>query len=121
MTFDPGWGGGGVVALSRGRGDVHYPRDHVTYPMMHLVSPPPPLFSDRMTDACENITFALFTMRAIMIISVVYVCPLEVGDLTGQGHPTTPPRWDITLQGLPYQLGEHLEPLRGTCLNLITS
>ena len=42
--------------------------DHVTYPMIHLVSPPPPK-CDRMTDACENITFARFVTRAVMTIS----------------------------------------------------
>ena len=45
------------------------PPDHVTYPMMHLVSQPPPLFSDRMTDACKNITFARYATRAVNIHS----------------------------------------------------
>ena len=35
--------------------------------MMHLVSPPPP-FSDRMTDACENIAFARFATRAVNML-----------------------------------------------------
>ena len=31
--------------------------DHVTYRMMHFMSVPPTHPLDRMTDACENITF----------------------------------------------------------------
>ena len=37
--------GRGEVVLSREGGDIHHHPpacDHVTYPMMHLVSPPPP-------------------------------------------------------------------------------
>ena len=63
-------GGGGGIVLSR-EGEVDRtttPQDHVTsspvsYPMMHLVSPPK---CDRMTDACENITFARFATRAVI-------------------------------------------------------
>ena len=63
---DPVQGEGGVVWGGGGLWSTPYPpdrtttRDHVTYPMMHLVSHLLPLFSDRMTNACENITFARF-------------------------------------------------------------
>ena len=58
MTI-PSWGGGGPIQgkvndLSflgewscSGARDIHLPRDHVTYPMMHLVSSPP-----SWTDRC---------------------------------------------------------------------
>ena len=66
--------------LSRGVGvsNVHSPPcDHVTYPMMHLVSPnpsrPPPSFSDRMTDACENITFARYAGGKNAITADVHI------------------------------------------------
>ena len=66
--------GAGVVLSRGGGGHVHrgcvvhhplqdqaLPPNHVTYPMIYLVSHiPSPVFSDRMTDACENITFASF-------------------------------------------------------------
>ena len=60
------------VVLSRGRWISPSP-DHVTYPMMHLVSPlPPPPKLGRMTDACENITFARFaTWVVINIMSLL--------------------------------------------------
>ena len=38
--------------------------DHVTYLMMHLMSPPPPEVGQ--TDASENITFARFPTRAVI-------------------------------------------------------
>ena len=55
-----------VVVLYGVVGPVQGPPtcDLVTYPMMHLVSHPH-LFSSRMTDVCENITFARFTTRAV--------------------------------------------------------
>ena len=70
-----GWWGdgcpvqGGGCPVQRGGhpvqrgGDVHAPtRDHVTYPMMHLVSPPSGV---EQTDACENISFGHFATRAV--------------------------------------------------------
>ena len=42
------------MVLSRGGGPVQGGDVH-----------PPPPFSDRMTDACENITFARFATRAV--------------------------------------------------------
>ena len=39
VTFDPGWG---EVLLSTPPSGQHLPPDHVTYPMMHLVSHLPP-------------------------------------------------------------------------------
>ena len=70
-----GPGGGapvkGVVVLSRGRylppPQTRSPCDHVTYPMMHLVSPPLPRVEQ--TDACENITFARFEVQMHVYIS----------------------------------------------------
>ena len=81
-----GWWCLGVVVVSRGRHPLpltrpplgrppppnqatspwpdHLPHDHVIYSMMHLVSPPPWL---GQTDACENITFARFATRAVII------------------------------------------------------
>ena len=41
------------------------PCDHVTYPMIHLMSPPPSV--DRMTHACESITFGRFATRVVNI------------------------------------------------------
>ena len=41
------------------------PPNHVTYPMMHLMSCLPPSPKVEQTDACENITFARFTTRAV--------------------------------------------------------
>ena len=51
--------GGGELG---GEGGDLSPSDHVTYPIMHLISPPP---VNRMTDTCENITFARYAMRAV--------------------------------------------------------
>ena len=42
----------------------------VTYPMMHLLLSPPKC--DRMTDACENITFAM--LAVIIVISGFSAC-----------------------------------------------
>ena len=69
-------GGGGVQGVVfrgrvgvRGRGcpippgPDHLPCDHVTFPMLHLVSPPPWI---GQTDACENITFTRFATRAVI-------------------------------------------------------
>ena len=52
------WGGGGVVTMSRGEGGV------VTWSLVALLPPPPGV---GQTDACENITFARFATRAVMI------------------------------------------------------
>ena len=58
MTFDPGQGGG-VVTFDPG----HWDRAHL---------PPTPIlpFSDRMTNTCENITFARFATRAVKIFQM---------------------------------------------------
>ena len=55
-------GGGGETSTS--------PLDHVTYPMMHLVSTPPGV---GQTDVCENITFARFTTRAVITSTALIV------------------------------------------------
>ena len=65
----PRWGGGdvltwsqvgeGVDVLTWSRGEVV---DHWCCPPP---PPPPPPFSDRMTNTCENITFARFATRAL--------------------------------------------------------
>ena len=71
-----GGGGGGVVQGGGGRccpptSRQDSPSDHVTYPMMHLVSHlPPPLPGVEQTDACQNITFARFATQAIMMQKV---------------------------------------------------
>ena len=43
----------------------HHPHDHVTYPMMHLVLTPPSSWTEWVTHACENMTFARFATRAL--------------------------------------------------------
>ena len=58
MTWSRGGGGGrcsDLVTWSRGEGGGGWP----------LVLPTSPPFSDRMTNTCENITFARFAMRAV--------------------------------------------------------
>ena len=50
VTFDPSQTGGGVATFHPG----HWDRSHL-----------PSLFSDRMTNTCENITFSRFAMRLV--------------------------------------------------------
>ena len=59
------WGGGGGGGWRwKGPPTPSPTPNHVTYPMMHLMSH---LFPPRVeqTDACENITFARFATRAV--------------------------------------------------------
>ena len=37
------------------------------WPVMHAGKPPPPLWTERMTHACENITFPQLLLRAVKI------------------------------------------------------
>ena len=86
----PGPRVGGVVTWSRvgGRSNDLVPRGKVLCPdpmfggrevlwpglageVGFVTSPLPPLFSDRMTNTCENITFARFTTRAVIISQIL--------------------------------------------------
>ena len=75
LTFDPGcrevvdlwpWPGGRwlIYLPHPPRTGPPNPHDHVTYPMMHLVLPPP--IGVEQTDSCEIITFARFTTWAVI-------------------------------------------------------
>ena len=58
----PRGGGGGVVTRSREGWGVVGGGSVVTRSLVHSSLPP---FSDRMTNTCENITFARFATRAV--------------------------------------------------------
>ena len=63
----PGLTGGGGWPLPI-RPGTYSPSDHVTYPMMHLMSPPPPLWPEWVTHTWEDITFARFATRVVIIM-----------------------------------------------------
>ena len=73
--------GGGVVQRERCCSPPS--SDHVTYPMMHLVSPPPPQVEQ--TDACENINFAT---RAVKIqptyLGTLKFLPLDIAEIVSK-------------------------------------
>ena len=64
MSRGGGCPGSGEVDVSPPL-DRTTPCDHVTYPMMHFISPPP-LCTEWVTHACQNIKFARFTTQAVM-------------------------------------------------------
>ena len=62
-----GGGGGGPCLLGWPLTTmIPLPCDHVTSPIMHLVSPPPPSWTEWVTQACENINFVRFATRVVI-------------------------------------------------------
>ena len=85
MTWS--WGEGGVVTWSQGGGGVReggavqgegggvvQGGGRCCHLVLVNTSPPPP-FSDKMTNTCENITFARFATRAVIIwLRIIIAC-----------------------------------------------
>ena len=83
VVLSGGGGGGavqgeGVVVLSRGGGGGRWLTSDPMWPcdLSHdaFGITPPLLFSDRMTDACENITFARFSTRSVIRLKLRVLC-----------------------------------------------